>query len=234
MLWINKHPIAMFSDVYREKNTYDSCLNYWKACCIWHQSYKTDYIWRQIHKHEQREKRRHFNIFDELGVKLDANIERIPSSLITSPAGAAPRDRSLRFVVCPCRADWAARDWRPAGVLSNQRSAPRPMGESSLLLAKASVGKNAERDSHEPGARKPSINNAAACVGGRGWQSCSVRFGGRWQLSDNATRTDWWDFRPYFHVLWLNVNFLWNVCRCFKPLFSPLLLPKRIYFLKLC
>lgn len=42
------------------------------------------------------------------------------------------------------------------------------MGESSLLLAKASVGKNAERDSHEPGAREPPINSAAARVGGRG------------------------------------------------------------------
>lgn len=39
------------------------------------------------------------------------------------------------------------------------------MGESSLLLAEASVGKNAERDSHEPGAREPSINSAAARVG---------------------------------------------------------------------
>lgn len=45
------------------------------------------------------------------------------------------------------------------------------MGESSLLLAEASVGKNAERDSHEPGARKPSINSAAARVGVRGSQS---------------------------------------------------------------
>lgn len=53
------------------------------------------------------------------------------------------------------------------------------MGESSLPLAEASVGKNAERDSHEPGAREPSINNAAARVGGRGSQSRSAREGGR-------------------------------------------------------
>lgn len=42
------------------------------------------------------------------------------------------------------------------------------MGESSLLLAEASVGKNAERDSHELGAREPSISTAAACVGPHG------------------------------------------------------------------
>lgn len=42
------------------------------------------------------------------------------------------------------------------------------MGESSLLLAEASVGKNAERVSHELGAREPPISTAAAaaCVGG--------------------------------------------------------------------
>ena len=45
------------------------------------------------------------------------------------------------------------------------------MGESSLLLAEASVGKNAERDSHELGAREPSISTAAACVGGRNAES---------------------------------------------------------------
>ncbi len=41
------------------------------------------------------------------------------------------------------------------------------MDEPSLLLAEASVGKNAERVSHELGAREPSISTAAACVGGR-------------------------------------------------------------------
>lgn len=51
------------------------------------------------------------------------------------------------------------------------------MGESSLLLAEASVGKNAERDSHEPGAREPSINSAAARVDGRGSQSRSAAEG---------------------------------------------------------
>ena len=45
------------------------------------------------------------------------------------------------------------------------------MGESSLLLAEASVGKNAERDSHELGAREPSISTVAACVGGRSAES---------------------------------------------------------------
>lgn len=68
-----------------------------------------------------------------------------------------------RFVVCPCRTDWAARDWQPAGVLSNQQSAPRPMGESARPLAERSVGKNAERVSHELGAREPSISTAGVC-----------------------------------------------------------------------
>lgn len=45
------------------------------------------------------------------------------------------------------------------------------MGESSLLLAEASVGKNAERVSHELGAREPSISTATACVGGRSGES---------------------------------------------------------------
>jgi len=45
------------------------------------------------------------------------------------------------------------------------------MGESSLLLAEASVGKNAERVSHELGAREPSISTASACVGGRSGHS---------------------------------------------------------------
>lgn len=45
------------------------------------------------------------------------------------------------------------------------------MGESSLLLAEASVGKNAERVSHELGAREACISTAAACVGGRSGES---------------------------------------------------------------
>lgn len=44
------------------------------------------------------------------------------------------------------------------------------MGESSLLLAEASVGKNAEKVSHELGAREPCISTAAACVGGKEWR----------------------------------------------------------------
>lgn len=67
------------------------------------------------------------------------------------------------------------------------------MGESTLLLAEASVGKNAERDSHEPGARAPSINSAAARVGSRGWWSGSAR--GRWQLSDNRTPSGCWELQ---------------------------------------
>lgn len=72
-------------------------------------------------------------------------------------------DCTRRFVACPSRADWAARDWQPAGVLSNQRSAPRPMGESARPLAETSVGKNAERVSHELGACEPSISTAGVC-----------------------------------------------------------------------
>lgn len=75
------------------------------------------------------------------------------------------------------------------------------MGESSLLLAEASVGKNAERVSHELGAREPSISTAAACVGGRSGDSprtvqrtllyshdSSV-------ITSNITQTDWWDWQ---------------------------------------
>lgn len=47
------------------------------------------------------------------------------------------------------------------------------MGESSLRLAEASVGKNAEMDSHEPvGAGEPPIKAAARRVaGGRYWRA---------------------------------------------------------------
>lgn len=109
---------------------------------------------------------KHYNIFrrSKVGSKYP---HLLPPCLPYHFTGRPGRCRSPRFVVCLCRADWAARDWRPAGVLSNQRSAPRPMGESSLLLAEASVGKNAERVSHELGAREPGISSAAACVSDR-------------------------------------------------------------------
>lgn len=76
------------------------------------------------------------------------------------------------------------------------------MGESSLLLAEASVGKNAERDSHEPGAREPSINSAAARVGGRGSSSRSAAEGGRSVITEQ--RVTGGLFRPQFNVLRLS------------------------------
>lgn len=76
------------------------------------------------------------------------------------------------------------------------------MGESSLLLAEASVGKNAERDSHEPGAREPSINSAAARVGGRGSSSRSAAEGGRSVI----TPSNRWDFQASIQCVAAQLN----------------------------
>lgn len=51
--------------------------------------------------------------------KLESGRGVSPIPLITSQLRET--DCTRRFVVCPCRADWAARDWQPAGVLSNQQ-----------------------------------------------------------------------------------------------------------------
>lgn len=140
--------------------------------------------------------------FHNQGAKLETNIHHapLPHQHCPTPSyhftGRPGRRCSLRFVVCPYRADWAARDWRPAGVLSNQRSAPRPMGESSLLLAEASVGKNAERVSHELGAREPSISTAPACVACRSGDSPRTFPAVRWQPSVNKRRNANWSVGP--------------------------------------
>lgn len=56
---------------------------------------------------------------------------------------------------------WLSSAWLTArGGVVQSAVYPRPMGESARLLAEASVGKNAERVSHEPGARELSINTA--------------------------------------------------------------------------
>lgn len=69
------------------------------------------------------------------------------------------------------------------------------MGESSLLLAEASVGKNAERVSHELGAREPSISTAPACVGSRSRDSSRtfLQSDDSQVLTSDVTRTDRWD-----------------------------------------
>lgn len=95
------------------------------------------------------------------------------------------------------------------------------MGESSLLLAEASVGKNAERDSHELGAREPSISTAAACVGCRSVDSPHTVLRAPQYSNDSPVITQrkatGGTVRHLFYV-WLNVNFwkhLQSVSTCF-------------------
>lgn len=114
------------------------------------------------------------------------------------------------------------------------------MGESSLLLAEASVGKNAERDSHELGAREPSISTAAACVGCRSVDSPHTVLRAPQYSNDSPVITQrkatGGTVRHLFYV-WLNVNF-WkhfqSVSTCFFLFFFYFpSLPKRIYFFTL-
>lgn len=83
---------------------------------------------------------------------MEANIQRIP--LLITPEARPPLPRAPLCCFVPAGLIEQLVTDGPLGVLSNQRSAPRPMGESSLLLAEASVGKNAERVSHELGSTR--------------------------------------------------------------------------------
>ena len=100
------------------------------------------------------------------------------------------------------------------------------MGESSLLLAEASVGKNAERDSHEPGARGPAISSAAARVPGRGrrlWRARAVTARGEGS-SDGPL-----GFETPLPCLVAQREFALKPLRAIQA-FASVLLPKGIYF----
>lgn len=97
------------------------------------------------------------------------------------------------------------------------------MGESSLPLAEASVGKNAERVSHELGAREPSISTAPACVGGRSGDSprTFLQSDDSQVLTSDVTQTDRWD-PTVRHLLFL---LQWR-----RVFFYSTLTKKGIYF----
>ncbi len=88
---------------------------------------------------------------------LVANSKIIPSiPLITSQPG-----RLHSPLCCLSLQGWLSSAWLTArGGVVQSAVCPRPMGESARLLAEASVGKNAERVSHELGACDLSINTA--------------------------------------------------------------------------
>lgn len=106
------------------------------------------------------------------------------------------------------------------------------MGESSLLLAEASVGKNAERDSHELGAREPSISTAAACVGCRSGDSPHTVQRAPQYSDDSSAITHWWDRQASLLCL-AQREFLETSPKCFNLFFDSPSLPKRIYFFTL-
>lgn len=89
--------------------------------------------------------------------KLVARSKSIPPiPLITSQPG-----RLHSPLCCLSLQGWLSSAWLTArGGVVQSAVCPRPMGESARLLAEASVGKNAERVSHELGACDLSINTA--------------------------------------------------------------------------
>lgn len=103
------------------------------------------------------------------------------------------------------------------------------MGESCLLLAEESVGKNAEKVSHELGARESSISTAAACVCVRSKNSpCTVQHTLLYSddssvITNDTTISAPVGCQPYVYVLKRRT---FNVF-----IFSEL--PQRIYFFTL-
>lgn len=87
----------------------------------------------------------------------------LPASLITSQAGRAAAARPALLFVSAGLIEQRVTDG-PRGCCPIS-GLPRAQWVSPLCYwLKASVGKNAERVSHELGAREPGISSAVACV----------------------------------------------------------------------